>query len=113
MKVSNQKLSEEFSKGNFEKTYDYMTDDIVWDAIGQPAVQGKADVVEYCEKMKVEMASAVLTNTNLTAENDTVVVEGFCQSANESGEPANVRYCDVYRFENEQLKHITSYCIAV
>jgi ketosteroid isomerase-like protein len=105
------KISEEFSEGNFSAAFGHFDDNIQWEIVGDKIVKGKEDVIEFCNKMTAEMASSQLDNTNIVTENDRVAIEGNCKYVNAEHKPAQVRYCDVYTFENEKIKGITSYCI--
>jgi len=105
-------ISEEFSKGNFSSAFGHFDDDIQWEIVGDKIIKGKEDVTAFCNKMTIEMGSSQLDNTNIIVENDRVAIEGNCKYLNSEQKPAQIRYCDVYTFENEKIKVITSYCIS-
>jgi ketosteroid isomerase-like protein len=108
------KLSEEFSKGNFEFCYNYFTDDIQWNIVGGSIIKSKDAVIAYCNKMIVEMAGSKLNNTNYIGGDDSLIaVQGYCDYVKENNGPGRVEYCDVYRFNGEKLQEITSYCIEI
>ena len=48
MQPSNKEICKAFSNGNFEYTYNFLTDDIEWDIVGDKIVKGKPAVVEFC-----------------------------------------------------------------
>ena len=108
----NQKLSEEFSKGNFEFAFTHFADDIQWNVVGASIIKGKEAVIANCKKMLAEMDSSVLTNTKHTIGEDSIATEGYCDYTND-GKPGRVEYCDVYKFDGEKLQGITSYCIEI
>jgi ketosteroid isomerase-like protein len=112
MKAINQKLSEEFSKGNFEFAFPHFAEDIQWNVVGASVIKGKEAVTSHCKKMLEEMAGSVLTNTKHTVGEDSIATEGYCDYSNE-GKPGRVEYCDVYKFNGEKLQEITSYCIEI
>lgn len=103
------KISEEFSKGNFAATYNYFADDIEWKIIGDKMISGKESTIAFCTKMITEIGSSTLNNINVIAENNCVAIEGNCHFTNEEGKAAAVEYCDVFLFEKEKIKTITSY----
>ncbi len=109
----NRKISEQFSQGNFSAAYEHFDDEVQWQIVSDSTMKGKASVIEFCEKMSVEMATATLKNTNIIAAEDRVSIEGECDFTNDKGLAEKVKYCDVYRFENGKIKEITSYCITV
>ncbi len=79
--------------------------------MGDKMVTDKQQVIAFCDKMMVEMASSVLNNTNIIGESDKIAIEGFCDYTDGDNQPYKVSYCDVYRFENNKISSITSYCI--
>ncbi len=109
----NRRISEQFSQGNFSAVYDDFAETIQWQIVSNSTIKGKAAVIDFCNKMSIEMSTAKLTNTNVIAADDRVSIEGECDFTNDKGEPEKVKYCDVYRFENGKIKEITSYFITV
>ena len=112
MKTINQKVSDEFSKGNFEFAFPHFAEDIQWSVVGAPAIKGKEAVTAHCKKMLKEMEGSVLTNTRHIIGEDSIATEGYCDYIND-GKPGRVEYCDVYKFNGEKLQTITSYCIEI
>ncbi len=111
MKHINKNVSEEFSKGNFEFAFNHFADDIQWNVVGSPVIKGKKAVIAYCNKMMTEMDRSKLNNTNQIGDDDLIAVQGYCDYVKENNEPGRLEYCDVYRFNDEKLQAITSYCI--
>ena len=107
MTTLNQKLSEEFSKGNFEFSFPHFAEDIQWNIMGASVIKGKEEVTDYCKKMQVEMAGSILNNIKHIVGDDSIAVQGYCDYTNK-GKPGKVEYCDVYKFNGEKLQEITS-----
>jgi hypothetical protein len=61
--------------------------------------------------MLPQMAGSVMHNTNRVSEGKTVVIQGYCTYANGDGSAGRVEYCDIYLFEQQALKKITSYIV--
>lgn len=61
--------------------------------------------------MLIEIASSELVNDSIIETPDQIVIEGKCRYFDAEGKEAFVHYCDIYRFENDIIKTITSYCI--
>jgi uncharacterized protein len=112
MTIDIKKLSEEFSRGNFPATYNYFANDIEWKIIGDKMISGKENAIAFCTKMMTEIGSSTLNNINVIAEDNCVAIEGNCYFTNEEGKAAAVEYCDVFRFEEGQIKTITSYLVS-
>ena len=113
MKTTKEKVSEEFSKGNFEFAFDHFDDDIIWNVVGASEIRGKEAVINSCNKMLVDMANSTLNNTNYIVSENAIVIEGYCDYVNENNAPGKLEYCDVYNFNGEKIKQITSYCIEI
>ena len=111
MNTNNRLISEQFSQGNFKDVYSFFEEAIEWNIIGNQLIIGKESVIEFCNKMLVEMESSILTNANILEAGNHIVIEGKCRYFNEKGEESFVNYCDIYRFEDSKIKTIASYCI--
>jgi ketosteroid isomerase-like protein len=111
MKTTNTELGQQFSAGNFTACYDYFASDIQWKVIGNKMLEGKEEVIKFCENMLQESANTTFKNFNMVVENNSIVVEGNCKFMNEDNTEGEVSYCDVYQFEGDKISKITSYCI--
>jgi predicted SnoaL-like aldol condensation-catalyzing enzyme len=111
MKPTNTELSQQFSEGKFASCYDYLSDKIQWKVIGNKTLEGKEDVIKFCENMLKESANTTFKNSNMIVENNNIVVEGNCKFMNEDNSEGEVNYCDVFQFEGDKISKITSYCI--
>ena len=111
MKATNKEISQQFSEGNFPFCYEYFAADIEWEVIGNEITKSKKNVILQCDKMMKEITPSALKNTNIIAGNENVVIEGICNYTDADNKPAELAYCDVFRFENDKIASITSYCI--
>ncbi|MEO6000719.1 MAG: nuclear transport factor 2 family protein [Chitinophagaceae bacterium] len=113
METISKKVSEEFSKGNFEFAFEHFADDISWNVVGASVTQGKEAVINNCTRMMTDMAHSTLNNTNYIVSENSIAIEGYCDFINENNTAGKVEYCDVYHFKDEKLQQITSYCIEI
>jgi len=111
METANRFISEKFSSGDFAAVYPYFSDAIEWNIVGNQVVKGKTEVVDFCNKMRIEMAGSELVNERIIETSDQIVIEGKCRYFNIEGKESFVHYCDIYLFENDKIKTISSYCI--
>jgi ketosteroid isomerase-like protein len=111
MKATNKEISDHFSKGNFPFCYNYFADNMEWNLVGNEITRGKNSIIEHCNKMTIEMSTATLRNTNIIGENENIAIEGICSYTDSDNNPAELAYCDVFRFANDKIVSITSYCI--
>ena len=102
------KISEEFAKGNLQFCSAYLADDVKWNILGSNPIIGKEEVLEVSKMLQLE-SFPVITIKNVVAEGNYVVVESTGEARTKSGKPYNQSYCDVFRFDGEQLKEIITY----
>lgn len=115
MQPTNKQICREFSSGNFKFSYDYLSDDIQWNIVGDKILSGKDNVIEFCNKT-AEYISGVITKfniINLIEEDNCIAIDGTAEFINKENVTTNVSSCDLYNFKNNKIQSITSYCIAV
>lgn len=114
MKHSKREIAESFSNGNFELTFPYLSESIVWNVIGENLFKGKSEVVSNC-KQTSEYFKSVQTNfkTNDIIETDNkVVIRGTGEFIRDGKRINLTTACDVYEFnDSNELEKISSYCI--
>lgn len=101
-----------FARGDVENILSYVTDDIVWESVGEKQLKGIENFRNELENLKqVEVAELKIEN---------IITHGWIASANgimhmKSGE--KFAFCDVYVFNSAaktgKIKAIKSYCIPV
>lgn len=111
MESTNLSIAKQFSQGDFPSVYPYFSEDIEWNIVGNQVVKSKSAAIDFCTTMMVEMASAALINNNSIETENQIVIEGKCRYFDIEGKESFVQYCDIYRFQSNKIKHITSYCI--
>ncbi|MBN1986014.1 MAG: nuclear transport factor 2 family protein [Prolixibacteraceae bacterium] len=101
-----------FAQGNTEKIISYVTDDIVWESVGEKQLEGIENFRKELENLKeVEVAELKIEH---------IITHGWIASGNGVIQLKNGRklaFCDVYVFnsaaKNGKIKAIKSYCIPV
>ncbi len=112
MKAPIKTIVEAFSKGNFEFVYPHFSNEIEWHIVGDKKITGKNNVIEFCNKMLIEIAGSQLNNTNVVVDDNTIAIEGYCHYSDAENKAMQVQYCDVYSFRDDKVEKITSYCIS-
>lgn len=108
MKKSNIEISEEFAKGNLESSATYLSDDVIWNILGNAPIVGKEKVLEVSKMLQLE-SFPTITIKNIVAQGDYVVIESKGEAKTKKGKPYNQTYCDVFRFEEGKLQEISTY----
>ena len=102
-----------FGKGDIRSIADKLTDNIVWEMVGDKIIEGKEKVVAELEKMKEYTASELTI--------DHIITHGKVASCNgsfvmkEGG--AKYAFCDVYDFDksgkNARIKKMISFGVKI
>ena len=113
-KNSIEAIAVNFSNGQFEEALPYLSEDIVWNVIGEKVFRGKPEVIANC-KQTAEYFNTVNTDfktNDVIISNNKVVVRGIGDFYRNGQRINQVIACDVYEFsENLVLERIESYCI--
>lgn len=110
---SNKQISEEFSKGNFEFSFIFLAEDILWNLVGDKVLKGKDSVIDFCKKTAeyFKQVDTIFSTNNIIADDDFVAIDGTAIFTNSDNKSTHVSSCDIYRFKEGLLTEITSYCI--
>lgn len=99
-----------FVKDELEYWMDWVTDDVVWDTVGERIIEGKSDfekVLDEWKDRKIEhlRIDNIITHGNTASLNGTLLLS----------DKETIAFCDVYNFKgfgkNAKIKKITSYVI--
>lgn len=106
-------MAKAFSEGKFETVFPFMSEDIKWNIIGNRVLNGKESVISFCGETQKYFSEVktVFKTSNIISDKECVAIDGTAEFTDKEGKTTCVSACDVYRFENEKLKEITSYCI--
>ncbi|MBK6265153.1 nuclear transport factor 2 family protein [Marivirga sp. S37H4] len=101
-----------FGKGNVESILSQLTDDIIWEMVGDKVMQGKEEVAKELESMK-EYTAVELNIDHIVTHGKTAACNGSFQM--HSGD--RYGFCDMYVFNNNsktaKIKEMISYGIAL
>ena len=114
MEHSKKEIAEFFSNGKFNKTTEYLSEEIVWNVVGENIFDGKKAVTENCEQT-AEYFKSVETDfkTDKIIETDNkVIVIGTAEFKRDGKRLNFISACDIYEFnEQNKIDKISSYCI--
>ena len=103
-----------FSNGEFEKTYQFISDNAEWTVIEETRFTGKQAIIGNCEQVANYFKSVTtsIKILNIICDGNKVVINGSAEFLRDNKRISFVSACDVYEFNNNnQLLNITSYCI--
>jgi hypothetical protein len=110
--MNQQQIAEAFSSHRFAETYDYLSPDVRWTAVGGPAFVGRDAVIATCEGSAAELASTTTTFRSFRSivGTDAVVVDAVAEYREPDG-VSIVSSCDLYDFDEGLVVAITSYTV--
>jgi hypothetical protein len=100
-----------FAKGNFEFITESVTNEIVWNIIGDRKIEGKEKFTEELEKMKSEKASELIIDKILSHGK-----EGATSGIMKMQNGKKYAFSDFYEFsgaKGAKIKSIASYVIEI
>ncbi len=104
-------FNDAFAKGDTHYIAEQVTDDIVWEMVGEFHLKGKEAFQNSLREMEsVETLDMQILNT--ITQGRTAAVNGTMKIKEASGEVKSFGFCDVYEFngfKNAKIKKMTSY----
>jgi len=112
--MTKKEIVEAFSGGQFDKCFDYLTNQTIWNTPGEQFLTGRIEIEPFCKKISAYFSS-VTTNfkqLNLIENDFCIAINGTAEFIKEGIRVAFVSSCDVYEFDSDnKIKSINSYCI--
>lgn len=109
------RIAEAFSRHDFESCLPHLAPDVRWDGVGQPEIVGRDAVVRACTEATAYFGTVTTTFTafQVLSGDDFAVVQSTADYTEADGGRSVVSSCDVYRFADGLLRHITSYNVEI
>lgn len=112
--MTHTEIAEMFSKGEFEKTYDFITEDAIWIVVEEDSLVGKKSIIKNCRRVSTYFKSVTtkFETINMISDKNNVVINGTAEFLRENKRVSFVSAYDLYEFNDKNEIHkITSYCI--
>ncbi|MCO1658546.1 nuclear transport factor 2 family protein [Pseudonocardia humida] len=105
--------AEAFSAHRFEDVFGHLADDARWVLVGQTTVEGRDAIVALCRDAAEGFAASTTTfdRFRVVAGVDAVAVDVVARYSDPTGRTSVVSSCDIYEFDGEALRTITSYAV--
>lgn len=107
-------IAKSFSNGEFEKTYDFITDNAEWTVAEENKSIGKKAIIDNCEQVSNYFKSVTtdFITLNIISDDQQVVISGTADFFRNNKRVSFVSACDIYEFnDSNQIQKITSYRI--
>lgn len=103
---------EGFRKSDHAKILSCLTDNVTWEMPGFFNLHGKEEFDKEIEN-EAFTGKPEISITRLIEEGNIVVAEGTVQAKKKDGGNLTAVFCDVFHFEDEKIKHLTSYLMEI
>lgn len=108
-----QRINEAFANSDTDFIAASVTDDIVWNMVGEKVIQGKESFIKELKTMESENPYEINIKHMIT-HGKTAAVDGVMKMTDKSGKIKIYAFCDIYRlngFKNAKIKEMTSYVV--
>lgn len=105
------KFNEAFANCDTEFLANSVTDDIVWNIIGEKLISGRKDFEKSLDRMRHGGPTKIFVNEMIISD-DRSVVEGIVEFYVEPGKKKKYAFCDVYVFseiDDTKFKELRTY----
>lgn len=99
-----------FRASDHKKILDCLTDDIIWSIPGHTSLRGKEAFDKEIENDAFE-GHPDIKESRMVEEGNIVIVEGSVRSKFKGGAWLELVFCDVFEFEGEKIKKLSSYLV--
>ena len=108
-------FNDAFSRNDLDFILDNMSDDIIWNFVGEKTMKGKDEVKEFMKPMsKVETLEMELLQ--IITHGWTAAANGRMKIKEPSGETKSFGFADIYvlnGLKSPRIKEMTSYVVAI
>jgi SnoaL-like domain len=112
--MTKSEIAQLFSTGRFDKCFDYLTNQTIWNTPGEQFLTGRNEIEPFCKKIAAYFSSVTtnFTQLNMIENENCVAINGTAEFIREGKRVAFVSSCDVYEFDSDlNIVIINSYCI--
>ena len=112
--MTKSEIAKAFSTGEFEKTYNFISENAEWIVIEEDSFKGKQAIIKNCEQVGAYFKSVTtdFKTLNIISEGNKVVINGTAEFMRDHKRISFVSACDIYEFNDSgQILNITSYCM--
>lgn len=108
-------FNEAFSKNNLDFILNNMSDDIVWNFVGEKSMRGKEEIREFMKPMS-NIETLEMELLQIISGEESAAANGRMKIKEPSGEIKSFGFADFYELEGlkiPKVKKMTSYVVAI
>ena len=102
-------INQAFEKGELEFLAAHLCEDVTWQITGSKPILGKNNFLKCCSEAPLKDGSIKITVSNILVDGSNAAAEGIIEAETLTGKPYRQSFCDIYHFENDQIKAVSSY----
>ena len=113
MDLSTEEIARAISSHRFDDAMPYLSEDVVWELVGEDVLVGKQAVVDACASVAAELRGTETSfdQFKVITGPASVVIDSVAGYRAAEGSLSRVASCDIYDFIGGQVTHIRSYNI--
>ena len=97
------RIMDAISRENGNFYLDHLAENMKWNIVGMPVIEGKKEVLETIKELHLENFNLSKIK-NIVAEGEFVVVESI-------GKTTGNYFCDIYQIKYDKIQELTSYIV--
>ena len=97
------RIMDAISRENGNFYLDHLAENMKWNIVGMPVIEGKKEVLESIKELHLENFNLSKIK-NIVAEGEFVVVESI-------GKTTGNYFCDIYQIKYDKIQELTSYIV--
>jgi ketosteroid isomerase-like protein len=97
------RIMDAISRENGNFYLDHLAENMKWNIVGMPVIEGKKEVLETIKELHLENFNLSKIK-NIVAEGEFVVVES-------TGKTTGNYFCDIYQIKYDKIQELTSYIV--
>ncbi|MFD1095904.1 nuclear transport factor 2 family protein [Salegentibacter chungangensis] len=108
-------INEAFAKGNSDFITEHVTDNIVWNVVGDCRIKGKKNFRKVLDEMDVP-ENMQLDISNILVQERTAVVDGYIEVGKKGMKLRRYAFCDIYKLsalKEPRIEELVSYVIEI
>ena len=95
------------AEGDSEAFISYLTDDAIWEILGDKSLIGKEAIRQFM--LPMESSVPKFTVDTIIVEGDVAMGHGSMEMMGEDGISQPYAYCDIYQFSNDKVSKMTTF----
>ena len=103
-------INRAFESGDLVALGSFLAENVRWNISGKDSpVVGKKEFLDMCAGAPFQDGSPKIKVTNVIVEGNRAAVESIIEAKTLSGKPYRQLTCDIYLFEGDKIKEMSSY----